>query len=163
MGMNISLPFEQGLNPYVTPSLSFEFHYFFTRKFWMVYQAKAIVMFPGGFGTFDEMFETCTLKQTGKLHGNVPIVLVGKPYWEKVVNWRHMADLGVITYADVDALFITDSVDEAYAYVTERLAAENELAPGSPPVCFNALPLPGSLDGASASLPPALASPPMSP
>jgi uncharacterized protein (TIGR00730 family) len=122
MGMGISLPFEEGLNRYVTSELAFEFHYFFTRKFWMLYQAHCIIVFPGGFGTFDELFEACTLKQTGKLRPDLPIVLFGKKYWEKVVNWQALVDMGTISQQDVDDILFTDCVDEAFNHITTRLA-----------------------------------------
>lgn len=121
VGLGISLPFEAGNNDYVTPELSFEFHYFFTRKYWFVYQAKAIVVFPGGFGTMDELFETLTLIQTGKVKKNLPIVLFGKSYWDAVLNVQAMADFGTVSPKDIDLMFATDSVDDAYAYLTGRL------------------------------------------
>ena len=86
--MGISLPFESGLNRYVTPELAFIFHYFFTRKFWMVYNTQALVCCPGGVGTCDELFELLTLKQTGKVPQDLPIVLLGKEFWTTVVNWQ---------------------------------------------------------------------------
>jgi predicted Rossmann-fold nucleotide-binding protein len=86
--MGISLPFESGLNRYVTPELAFIFHYFFTRKFWMVYNTQALVCCPGGVGTCDELFELLTLKQTGKVPQDLPIVLLGKEFWNTVVNWQ---------------------------------------------------------------------------
>ena len=121
VGLGISLPFEAGNNDYVTPELSFEFHYFFTRKYWFVYQAKAIVVFPGGFGTMDELFETLTLIQTGKVKKNLPIVLFGKSYWDQVLNVKAMADFGTVSPRDINLMFATDSVDDAYAYLTDRL------------------------------------------
>merc|ERR1719230_973102 len=87
IGMGITLPFETGLNPYVTPELAFEYHYFFTRKFAMAYYMQALVAAPGGFGTMDEFFELITLKQTGKMNQAMPVVLFGKKYWNTVVNW----------------------------------------------------------------------------
>ena len=86
--MGISLPFESGVNQYVTPELAFMFHYFFTRKFWMVYNTQALVCCPGGVGTCDELFEFLTLKQTGKLPGDLPVVLFGKAFWSSIVNWE---------------------------------------------------------------------------
>ena len=86
--MGISLPFESGLNRYVTPDLAFVFHYFFTRKFWMVYNTQALVCCPGGVGTCDELFEFLTLKQTGKLPGDMPVVLFGKEFLTTIVNWE---------------------------------------------------------------------------
>jgi len=120
IGMGISLPFEKGLNPYVTNSLAFEFHYFFTRKYWMMYSAKALIVGPGGFGTMDELFELMTLRQTGKVD-DLPIVLLGSNYWKSVVNWQAMADFGVISQREVDRLFITDDVDEAYEFLCKEI------------------------------------------
>src|SRR5690349_2266368 len=94
VGLGISLPFEQGVNQYVTPELAFEFHYFFTRKYWFLYLCKALVIFPGGFGTLDELFETLTLVQTGKIKKKLPIVLYGKSYWSAVLNLGAMAEFG---------------------------------------------------------------------
>ncbi|GMI33310.1 hypothetical protein TeGR_g13335 [Tetraparma gracilis] len=121
IGMGISLPFEPSLNPFVTPDLAFEFHYFFTRKFWMVLQAMALVVAPGGVGTMDELFEVMTLQQCGKIKIKFPIILFGKEYWEKVVNWDFMVERGVVSQVDVDALFFTDSVDDAYSMIVESL------------------------------------------
>jgi uncharacterized protein (TIGR00730 family) len=123
MGMGITLPFEKGLNPYVTPDLAFEFHYFFTRKFWMMYSAKALVVGPGGFGTMDELFELMTLRQTGKLPRDIPIVLLSSNYWRTVVNWQAMADFGTVSQEEVDALCFADDVDTAYEFIVNSLAA----------------------------------------
>ncbi len=120
MGMGISLPFEKGLNPYVTPDLAFEFHYFFTRKFWMMYSAKALILGPGGFGTMDELFELMTLKQTGKLP-ELPIVLLGTHFWKTVVNWQALADFGVISQKEVDNFCFTDNADEAFNFITKEI------------------------------------------
>jgi predicted Rossmann-fold nucleotide-binding protein len=120
--MGISFPHESKVNRYVTPDLAFMFHYFFTRKFWMVYNAQALVCCPGGVGTCDELFEFLTLKQTGKLPGDLPVVLLGVDYWNSVVNWEALANYGVVAKKDVEDLFITDDVDAAFAFVTERLA-----------------------------------------
>lgn len=86
--MGITLPFEGGLNSYVTPDLAFEYHYFFTRKLWMVFYCQALVAAPGGFGTLDELFEVLTLKQTGKVQRDLPVVLIGKKFWNSIVNWQ---------------------------------------------------------------------------
>lgn len=123
IGMGISLPFESGLNPYVTPELAFEYHYFFTRKLCMAFHMQALVVAPGGFGTCDEMFEMMTLKQTGKMQSNLPIVLLGRAYWKRVINWNAFYEAGTIKRDDVDSLFFTDDVDEAFNYITQRLAA----------------------------------------
>jgi hypothetical protein len=96
IGLNIQLPFEQDPNPYITPSLNFEFHYFFMRKFWFAYLAKALVIFPGGFGTFDELFEILTLAQTQKLAKKILVVVYGSEYWNKLINFQVMIDAGTI-------------------------------------------------------------------
>jgi len=120
IGMGISLPFEDGLNPYVTPDFGFQFKYFFTRKFFMLNSCAAIVALPGGVGTLDELFEALTLMQTGKIN-RVPIILFGEKYWNDVVNWQAMVDYGTISQTDVDQLFFTDSVDVAYKYIVENV------------------------------------------
>ena len=102
VGLNISLPHEQNDNPYITRELNFEFHYFFMRKFWFVYLAKAIVIFPGGFGTLDERFELMTLVQTKKLNKSIPIVLFGKEFWHCVLNLVALVEDGTIDANDLD-------------------------------------------------------------
>jgi len=119
--LRISLPFEDAPNPYVSEELDFEFHYFFTRKFWFSYLAKALVIMPGGFGTLDEFFEILTLIQTGKIKKNLPIVLFGKEYWDKLINFETLVEFGTIDRKDLDLFFTTDSVDEAYDYITSSL------------------------------------------
>ncbi len=121
IGMGITVPFEVGLNEHVTEELAFQFHYFFTRKFWMVYYCQAIIVAPGGYGTLDELFEVLTLKQTGKVQGDLPVVLFGKNYWQTVVNWQSFADFGTISQEEVDSLFFTDSAEEAYNYLVDVL------------------------------------------
>jgi hypothetical protein len=123
IGLGISLPFEQGVNRFVTQELAFEFHYFFTRKYWFLYPCKAVVNFPGGFGTLDELFETTTLVQTGKISRPLPMVLFGTKYWDQVLNMSAMAEWGTISPSDIDLMFRTDSVDEAFEYLTTQLAA----------------------------------------
>eukprot|EP00903_Cladosiphon_okamuranus_P014367 g13338.t2 len=122
MGMGITLPFEQGLNEYVTEELAFEFHYFFTRKFWMLYHCQALVVAPGGFGTLDELFEVLTLKQTGKVQKTLPVILFGKDYWQKVINWQALVEFGTIAQDDVDSLFFTDDPQEALDYLVGCLS-----------------------------------------
>lgn len=124
VGLGISLPFEQGVNPYVTEGLDFEFHYFFTRKYWFLYTCKALVIFPGGFGTMDELFETVTLVQTGKIRKKLPILLFGTEYWNRVIDVSYMAEFGTISPEDLDLVESTSSVDEAFAYLTEQLLEE---------------------------------------
>jgi uncharacterized protein (TIGR00730 family) len=126
MGLGISLPFEQGVNRFVTPELAFEFHYFFTRKYWFLYVCEALIVCPGGFGTMDELFETLTLIQTGKINKKLPIVLFGKEYWDSVFNVDAMVKFGTISPRDVDLFLTTDSIDEAFDYVTSGLVSGAE-------------------------------------
>src|SRR5205814_7829867 len=102
IGLNIRLPFEQSPNPYITPSLNFEFHYFFMRKLWFAYLSKALVVFPGGFGTLDEMFEILTLAQTQKLAKKITVVIYGSDYWKKVFNLQALVDTGAISPKDIE-------------------------------------------------------------
>jgi uncharacterized protein (TIGR00730 family) len=122
VGLNIQLPFEQQVNRFVTPELVFNFHYFFMRKFWFVYLAKALVVFPGGFGTLDELFEVLTLIQTKMPRKTMPVVLFGAEFWDEIVNFDALADWGLIDPGDTDLFFKTSSVDEAYDHLTSRLA-----------------------------------------
>ena len=121
IGLNINLPFEQSPNPYITSSLNFEFHYFFMRKFWFAYLAKALVIFPGGFGTMDELFEILTLAQTEKLAKKILVVIYGSEYWNKVVNFQAMVDAGVISQRDLDLVKIVDTPEEGFEYLREGL------------------------------------------
>jgi uncharacterized protein (TIGR00730 family) len=129
IGLTISIPNGEFDNPYVSHELHFHFHYFFMRKFWFVYLAKAVVLFPGGFGTLDEFFEMLTLVQTRKMKKRMPIVLFGPKYWNEVLNLRAMVKYGTISPGDVELFHPTDSVEEAYDIITRGLA-ENAL--GSP-------------------------------
>lgn len=133
IGMGITLPFEKGLNPFVSRDLAFEFHYFFTRKFWMMYCVKALVIGPGGFGTLDEMFELMTLRQTGKIP-DVPIVLLCSKFWKSVINWQALADFGTISQAEVDRLFFADDVDTAFDYIVNTIAAVTSPTMGGPEI-----------------------------
>ena len=117
VGLGISIPAEQEINPWVTPGLAFDFHYFFVRKFWFVYNAKVLVCFPGGFGTMDELMEVLTLVQTRKVHKPLGIVLYGRDFWESVLHFDAMVEWGVITPEDRDLVTIVDSVDEAFAQI----------------------------------------------
>ena len=121
VGLNISLPFEQEPNPFQTPELAFEFHYFFVRKFWFVYLAKALVAFPGGFGTLDELFELLTLVQTKKTVKRMPIVVYGTEFWKKLVNWDYLVDRQVISQEDLDLFAFCDTVDEAFEHLKTEL------------------------------------------
>ena len=113
IGLNIRLPFEQGANAYITPGLHLEFHYFFMRKFWFAYLAKALVIFPGGFGTLDELFEILTLAQTKKLSKQMCVVLYGRDYWEQILNLTPMEEWGAINTADLQLMRWVDSPEEA--------------------------------------------------
>jgi uncharacterized protein (TIGR00730 family) len=130
IGLNISLPFEQMPNCYITPALNFEFHYFFMRKYWFAYLAKALVVFPGGFGTLDEMFEILTLSQTQKLAKKITVVLYGSSYWEKVINLDILVDKGTISPRDRDLFQVADSTDQAFEILRDGLT-HNHLEPES--------------------------------
>jgi len=121
MGFNIQLPHEQEVNPYVSRDLIFNFHYFFMRKFWFVYPAKALVVFPGGFGTMDEMFEVLTLIQTKMPKKTMPVVLFGTEFWDEVINFDALVRWGVVSPTDLNIFYKTDSVDDAFAYLTSKL------------------------------------------
>ncbi len=121
IGLNIHLPFEQQPNPYISTHLNFEFHYFFVRKFWFVYMAKAIVMFPGGFGTLDEMMEVLTLVQTERVTKKMVVVLFGGDFWKKALNFEFLVESGMISPEDLNLFKICDTVEEAFAYVTKGL------------------------------------------
>ena len=121
VGLNISIPMEQNPNQYITPELNFEFHYFFMRKFWFVYLAKGMVIFPGGFGTLDELFEVLTLMQTKKLGKRLPIVVYGSEYWKQVIHFDAMLKYGTISKADLKLIQFCDTVDEAFNYLTKEL------------------------------------------
>jgi uncharacterized protein (TIGR00730 family) len=131
IGLNIRLPFEQGANPYITDGLHFEFHYFFMRKFWFAYMAKALVVFPGGFGTLDEMFEILTLVQTDKLSKKIGVVLYGREYWEEVLDLKPMSEWGAIAEKDLELLHYTDTPADAFEYLRDHLIA-NHMEPTTP-------------------------------
>ncbi|MHB8579362.1 MAG: LOG family protein [Ignavibacteriaceae bacterium] len=114
IGLNISLPFEQFVNKYVSQKLSFEFHYFFMRKFWFAYLAKCLIVFPGGFGTIDEFFEMLTLVQTGKIKKKLLLVVYDEKYWKNIINFEGLIENGVINSDDMRHLSFCNSVDEAY-------------------------------------------------
>lgn len=121
VGLGISIPIEQTDNPYLTRELGFHFHYFFMRKFWFAYLAKAVIVFPGGFGTLDELMEVVTLVQTKKMKKPMPIVLFGTDYWKEVVNFDALVRHGTISPEDIDIMHRTDSVDEAFDWVVAQL------------------------------------------
>ena len=124
IGLNIRLPFEQDHNPYITPSLSLEFHYFFMRKYWFAYLSKALVVFPGGFGTLDEMFELMTLTQTHKLAKKMTIVIYGRKYWNEVVDMDALVRKGAISPEDLDLFQFADTPEEAFAILKENLTRD---------------------------------------
>jgi uncharacterized protein (TIGR00730 family) len=128
VGLNIRLPFEQGANPYITDGLHFEFHYFFMRKFWFAYLAKALVIFPGGFGTCDELFEILTLVQTDKLSKKIQVILYGSDYWNEVLMFKPMAEWGAIAEQDLELLVRADTPSEAFEQLRTHLSA-NHLEP----------------------------------
>jgi uncharacterized protein (TIGR00730 family) len=121
IGLNIQLPFEQHPNPYITPSLNFQFHYFFMRKFWFAYLAKALVIFPGGFGTMDELFEILTLAQTDKLAKKILVIIYGSEYWNKIMNFQAFVDAGSVSPQDLELFKIVDSPDDAFEYLRDGL------------------------------------------
>jgi uncharacterized protein (TIGR00730 family) len=121
VGLNIALPFEQMPNPYITPSLNFEFHYFFMRKFWFAYLSKALVIFPGGFGTMDEFFEILTLAQTQKLAKKILVVVYGSEYWNRLINFQTMVDAGTIAAEDLELFKIVDSPEEGFEFLRDGL------------------------------------------
>ena len=121
IGLNISLPFEQEPNPHISRELNFEFHYFFVRKFWLAYLAKALIIFPGGFGTLDEMMEILTLVQTEKITKSMPIILFGSSYWKGIINFQALADWGMISPEDLDLFTFCDTPEEAFACLKKRL------------------------------------------
>ena len=123
IGLGISLPFEQGVNEYTPDKLKFEFHYFFVRKYWFVLMAKALVAFPGGFGTMDELFETLTLVQTGKVTDAPPIILFGSEFWNRVVNFDALVEWGTISPEDLQLFTIVDTVEQARDAIIEQLSA----------------------------------------
>ena len=130
IGLNIALPFEQGANRYITEGLHFEFHYFFMRKFWFAYLAKALVICPGGFGTLDELFEILTLMQTEKLDKQIQVILYGNEYWDQILNLEPMAEWGAISEHDIHLLKRADTPREAFDLLRAHLT-EHHLAPST--------------------------------
>jgi len=131
VGLTISIPKEEFDNQYVTRDLAFHFHYFFMRKFWFAYLAKAVLVFPGGFGTLDELFELLTLVQTGKLRKPMPIVLFGVEYWKEIIDFKALARHGTINESDIELMYPTNSVEEAYDWVVQRLSEGAINKPGA--------------------------------
>jgi len=131
IGLNIRLPFEQGANRYITEGLHFEFHYFFMRKFWFAYLAKALVIFPGGFGTLDEMFEILTLMQTEKLEKQIQVILYGTDYWDQILKLDPMAEWGAIAPGDLGLLQRANTPQEAFELLKVHLTLHH-LTPATP-------------------------------
>jgi len=139
VGLNISLPFEQYVNPYVSPELSFEFHYFFMRKFWFAYLAKALVAFPGGFGTMDELFEILTLVQTEKIKKKLLIVIYDEKYWKSIVNFDALVENGVVSKNDLNLFSFCSNIDDAFNLIkkhfeTNYLKTEKDVKATEPKV-----------------------------
>jgi uncharacterized protein (TIGR00730 family) len=130
IGLNINLPFEQNPNSYITPALNFEFHYFFMRKFWFAYLAKALVIFPGGFGTIDELFEILTLAQTDKLAKKILVVIYGSEYWHRIMNFQAFVDAGTVSPQDLNLFKFVDTPEDAFSFLRDGLT-EHHLG-GSP-------------------------------
>ncbi len=129
IGLNIKLPFEQGPNRYITQGLHFEFHYFFMRKFWFAYLAKALVIFPGGFGTLDEMFEILTLMQTDKLAKQIQIILYGTDYWDRILSLEPMEEWGAIGPHDRELLQRADTPRDAFECLKAHLTTHHLTPP----------------------------------
>jgi uncharacterized protein (TIGR00730 family) len=141
IGLNIGLPFEQQPNPYITEDLSFQFHYFFMRKFWFAYMAKALVVFPGGFGTMDELFEILTLVQTHKLKKKMQIVLYGTEFWKEVINFDALVRYGTISANDLELFKFADDTDTAFQILHEFLSTSDVAAePDTPSISGTAKP-----------------------
>jgi len=121
IGLNIQLPFEQYPNQYITPALNFQFHYFFMRKFWFAYLAKGLVIFPGGFGTMDELFEILTLAQTDKLAKKILVIIYGSEYWKRVINFQAFVDAGTVSPQDLDLIKVVDNPEEAFESLRDGL------------------------------------------
>jgi uncharacterized protein (TIGR00730 family) len=132
IGLNIGLPHEQRPNPYITPGLCFEFHYFFMRKLWFAHLGRAIVAFPGGFGTLDELFEILTLSQTGKLDRRMIVILYGSSYWNEIVNFEALVRYGMISAEDLALFHVVDSPAAALDVLRRGLATE--MAPPTPAI-----------------------------
>jgi len=130
VGLTISIPNEEFDNPYISRELHVHFHYFFMRKFWFIYLAKAVVLFPGGFGTLDELFEILTLVQTRKMRKRVPIILFGSKFWNEIINFEALIRYGTISSEDIDLFHLTDSLDEAYEIITRELIEHSIATPG---------------------------------
>ena len=121
VGLGISLPFEQTNNKWITKGLNFVFHYFFMRKFWFIYKTKGIVVWPGGIGTLDELFDVLTLLQCKKITRKIPIVLFGSEFWDGLINWEKLIDAGTISKEDLNLFIIKDSADDTFDYLVKNM------------------------------------------
>ena len=121
IGLGISLPFEATNNKWVTKGLNFVFHYFFMRKFWFIYLTKGIVVWPGGFGTLDELFDVLTLLETKKISRKIPIVLFGKDFWNGLIDWEKLVSNKLISKSDLDLFVILDTVDDTFDYLVKNM------------------------------------------
>ena len=121
IGLGISLPFEQTNNKFITNGLNFVYHYFFMRKFWFMYKTKGIVVWPGGMGTLDELFDILTLLQCRKITRKIPIILFGKKLWDGLIDWERMLDAGTISKKDLDLFIILDDVRESFDYLVQNM------------------------------------------
>ena len=121
VGLGISLPFEQTNNKWITKGLDFVFHYFFMRKFWFIYKTKGIVVWPGGFGTLDELFDVLTLLQCKKITRKIPIILFGREFWEGLINWERLIEVGTISKEDLNLFIIKDSVNNTFDYLVKNM------------------------------------------
>lgn len=126
IGLNISLPHEQYPNPYITPELNFEFHYFFMRKLWFMHLAKALVVFPGGFGTMDELMEMLTLIQTKKVKKRIPIILYGSEYWKNIINFDALVQYCMISKEDLNIFHFSDTPREAFEFLKDELLKNDQ-------------------------------------
>ena len=129
VGFTISLPFEASENEWISDDLNLKFHYFFMRKFWFLYLAKGLIVWPGGFGTLDELMELLTLIQTRKIKKPLPIVLYGKDFWENVINWDYLVEVGTISPEDLDLFHISDDVNDTFDYVTNFIESNQLKGP----------------------------------
>jgi len=129
IGFNIGLPHEQRPNPYLTDGLCFQFHYFFMRKLWFAHLARAMVVFPGGFGTLDELFEILTLSQTGKLDRTIPVLMYGSQYWKDLIRFETLVEHGMVTASDLALFRFVDDPVEAFELLRGALAPEPAAAP----------------------------------
>lgn len=127
IGLNISIPSEQTTNPFITDKLNFEFHYFFMRKFWFIYLAKALIVFPGGFGTMDELWEVLTLIQTKKVQKKMPIIIYGEKYWKQIINFDAMVENLVIGENDLNLLHFSNNPQDSFEFLSKKLLENHSL------------------------------------